>query len=67
MGEGEKQKEMIAVFSDFKEITLQMRDILHPLFRSLKEGLSEFTFANIYLFRKAHSYKISKINEKRKI
>jgi len=35
--------------------------------RSLKEGISEFTFANIYLLRKAYSYKISKINEKRKI
>lgn len=38
-----------------------MREILHPLFQSLKDGISEFTFANIYLFRNVHNYRISRI------
>lgn len=41
------------------EITLKMRPALHPLFKGLRDGISEFTFANIYLFRKAHDYRIS--------
>jgi hypothetical protein len=40
---------------------LDLREILNPLFKSLHEGISEFTFANIYLFRKAHSYGISRL------
>ncbi|MDH4101113.1 MAG: phosphatidylglycerol lysyltransferase domain-containing protein [Nitrospirota bacterium] len=30
----------------------------------MREGLSEFTFANIYLFRNAHDYKIAAIDER---
>ena len=36
-----------------------MRPILHPLFQKLAEGISEFTFANLYLFRETHRYRIS--------
>lgn len=32
---------------------------MHPLFKTLQEGISEFTFANIYLFRKVHNYRIT--------
>jgi len=33
--------------------------VLQPRFKILTAGISEFTFANIYLFRKVHEYKIS--------
>jgi len=38
-----------------------MRNILHPLFQQLTEGISEFTFANLYLFRKDHHYRITRL------
>lgn len=41
------------------ELTLAMRAILHPLFQKLAEGISEFTFANLYLFRDTHQYRVS--------
>ena len=38
-----------------------MRPVLHPKFQTLADGISEFTFANIYLFRQAHNYRISQL------
>ena len=52
---------VIAKYPEFSGITVEMRPILHPRFQKLKEGISEFTFANIYLFRKAHSYELSSL------
>jgi len=34
---------------------------LHPMFKALAEGISEFTFANIYLFREVHNYRVSQL------
>ncbi|MEK6726351.1 MAG: DUF2156 domain-containing protein [Deltaproteobacteria bacterium] len=42
---------------------MDFRPTLHPLFKGLKEGISEFTFANIYLFRENHNYQISRLGE----
>ncbi|KPK78157.1 MAG: ABC transporter permease [Phycisphaerae bacterium SM23_30] len=52
---------MIKDYPDFSELSLQQRPILHPLFQGLVEGISEFTFANLYLFRKAHQYRIARL------
>jgi len=41
------------------ELNLSMRETLHPLFQKLGEGISEFTFANLYLFRNIHQYRVS--------
>ena len=35
------------------------RSMLHPLFNRLTEGISELTFANLYLFRHRHAYRFS--------
>ncbi|MBI5237499.1 MAG: DUF2156 domain-containing protein [Deltaproteobacteria bacterium] len=43
------------------ELAMEMRPFLHPLFKDLRGGISEFTFANIYLFRSAHSYMITRL------
>ncbi|MBF0377170.1 MAG: DUF2156 domain-containing protein [Desulfamplus sp.] len=32
------------------------------MFQRLPDGISEFTFANLYLFQKPHNYKISRVN-----
>ncbi|MDK1031380.1 MAG: DUF2156 domain-containing protein, partial [Planctomycetia bacterium] len=45
----------------FSEFSLAHRPLLHPLFRELGDGISEFTFANLYLFRKIHNYRIARI------
>ncbi|MFZ5761164.1 MAG: DUF2156 domain-containing protein [Thermodesulfobacteriota bacterium] len=52
---------MIPLFPDQAELRLEMREELHPLFRGLTEGISEFTFANLYLFRQAHGYRICRL------
>lgn len=52
---------MIPDYPDTIEITMDLRPILHPKFQSLTEGISEFAFANIYLFRDVHHYRLSKV------
>ncbi|HEX9970628.1 MAG TPA: DUF2156 domain-containing protein [bacterium] len=52
---------MIPDYPMTAEVTMDFRPILHPKFQSLREGISEFAFANIFLFRDAHNYRLSKI------
>ena len=52
----------IAQYPDFSEVSMDMRELLHPRFQSLPDGVSEFTFANIYLFRHTHNYQISQLD-----
>jgi hypothetical protein len=54
---------IIPDYPRFCALTLQMRPILHPLFQQLAEGISEFTFANLYLFRHTHRYQISRFSD----
>ncbi|NOY77093.1 MAG: DUF2156 domain-containing protein [Calditrichaeota bacterium] len=54
---------MITQYPEFSKITLDDHAVLHAYFRQVQSGISEFTFANIYLFRHTHNYKISKIKE----
>ncbi|MFC1794887.1 phosphatidylglycerol lysyltransferase domain-containing protein, partial [Planctomycetota bacterium] len=51
----------IAQYPDSSEVSIDMRPALHPKFQALADGISEFTFANIYLFRRAHNYRISRV------
>lgn len=55
--------EMIPDYPDITELSLQMRPLLHPLFQKLTEGISEFTFANLYLFRQSYNYRIGRLSE----
>jgi uncharacterized protein len=52
---------MIADYPEFSPLTLTQRPILHPLFQQLAEGISEFSFANLYLFRETHNYQVSRL------
>jgi hypothetical protein len=52
---------MIPDYPNMTELRLDMRPMLHPLFQQLPEGISEFTFANLYLFRDTHTYQIGKL------
>jgi hypothetical protein len=55
---------MIPDYPSFSEITLAMRDELEPLLREYNEGLSEFTFAGLYLFRQKHNYRVARMGRK---
>ena len=44
-------------------LTLDLRPDLHEKLRLLSEGVSEFTFANLYLFRDRHNYRLSLLPE----
>jgi uncharacterized protein len=52
---------VIADYPLSSELALDQRSTLHPLFQALGNGISEFTFANLYLFRKAHHYRVSRL------
>jgi len=42
-------------------ISLELRDYLQPFFLRVVTGISEHTFANIYLFRDKHGYRLSQL------
>lgn len=54
---------MLPIYPQSVELTLNHRDLLHPLFGELRTGISEFTFANIYLFRATHNYRLSTLDD----
>ena len=49
---------MIPAYPKVSKLTLAMWPKLHPLFQQLAEGISEFTFANLDLFRTTHNHSI---------
>jgi hypothetical protein len=49
----------IPQYPDFTGLELEARALLDPRFRYLGPEISEFTFANLYLFRGAHGYAVS--------
>ena len=49
----------LPAYPDSIEVTLGARELLDPLFKGLLPEVSEFTFANIFLFRNTHSYRLS--------
>jgi hypothetical protein len=54
---------MIEEYPEFSSLSLDQRPELHPRFQRLAEGMSELTFAGIYLFRDTHHYQISRIGQ----
>lgn len=55
-------EKLIPEYPDTKDVSLEMRPLLDPLFKALAPEISEFAFANIYLFRKTHNYRVSRLN-----
>ncbi|MFW5828037.1 MAG: DUF2156 domain-containing protein [Alkalispirochaeta sp.] len=52
----------IPQYPDMSPIDLSMRDELHPRLSMLPDGVSEYTFAGLYLFRKTYDYHLSIID-----
>lgn len=51
----------IPEYPEFAPISLEMRDELYPSLNLLKDGISEFTFSNLYLFRATYGYRVSRV------
>lgn len=51
----------IPPFPEFAPISLAMRDELYPGLNMLADGVSEFTFSNLYLFRSTYGYRLSRL------
>jgi len=51
----------IPVYPESVALNLDLRPELHPRFQQLPDGVSEFTFANLYLFRRDHHYRVSRL------
>jgi len=52
---------MIGSYPHLTELELADRPLLEPLFRELRDGLSELSFAGIYCFRSSHAYRIGRL------
>lgn len=50
-------------YPESMEVTLVLRPFLHPALSALTPEISEFTFANIYLFRQAHGYRVARLSD----
>lgn len=49
----------IPKYPDFTPVDLDLKDDLYPRLNMTPDGVSEFTFSNLYLFRKRYNYKLS--------
>ncbi|MDR0557413.1 MAG: DUF2156 domain-containing protein [Treponema sp.] len=45
-------------YPNFAPLVLDMQSEIQPLLARLPDGVSEFTFANLYLFRKRYAYRV---------
>lgn len=52
----------IPLYPDFAPISLAMKQDMYPALNLLKEGVSEFSFSNLYLFRHVYGYQVSRIS-----
>ncbi|MDR2729375.1 MAG: phosphatidylglycerol lysyltransferase domain-containing protein [Treponema sp.] len=57
-----KQSVVISIpyFPDFVSLNIELKDILHPRLSLTIDGVSEFTFSGLYLFRNRYNYRISR-------
>ena len=51
----------IPIYPEFAPISLEMRDELYPSLNLLKDGISEFNFSNLFLFRHTYGYRVSRV------
>ncbi|MDR0323758.1 MAG: phosphatidylglycerol lysyltransferase domain-containing protein [Treponema sp.] len=51
---------LIPSYPDFTPLDIGLKNILHPRLSLTPDGVSEFTFSNLYLFRNKYKYRISR-------
>jgi hypothetical protein len=52
---------IIPEYPEFAPVSLEMREELYPALNLIKDGISEFNFSNLYLFRHTYGYRVSRI------
>ena len=50
----------VPCYPDFVPLSLDLKNILHPRLSLTADGVSEFTFSGLYLFRNRYRYKVSR-------
>ncbi|MCL2443503.1 MAG: DUF2156 domain-containing protein [Treponema sp.] len=53
----------VPYYPDFISLDMGLKEILHPRLSLTFDGVSEFTFTNLYLFRNKYNYRISRNGE----
>jgi len=53
----------IPCYPDFVPLDINIKNALHPRLSLTYDGVSEFTFAGLYLFRKRYNYRISRLKD----
>jgi hypothetical protein len=53
----------IPAYPDLAPISLEMQRELHPALSVIEDGISEFTFANLYLFRNTYGHQVGRIGD----
>jgi len=53
----------IPCYPDFIPLDINLKNALHPRLSLTYDGVSEFTFAGLYLFRKRYNYHISRLKD----
>ena len=53
----------VPCYPDFIPLDIELKDSLHPRLSLTSDGVSEFTFAGLYLFRNKYNYRISRNGE----
>ena len=54
---------IVPCYPDFIPLDVNVKDDLHPRLSLTSDGVSEFTFAGLYLFRNKYKYRISRDGE----
>ena len=53
----------IPAYPDMRPLQLDDRDLFRNIFAVLQPQISEFTFANLFLFRQVHRYTVTLVDE----
>ena len=51
----------VPVYPEFAPVSLEMRAALYPALNLIADGISEFTFSNLFLFRRTYGYRVSRV------
>jgi len=54
---------IVPCYPDFIPLDIGLKEVLHPRLSLTFDGVSEFTFTNLYLFRSKYNYRISRNGE----
>ena len=55
---------MIPSFPEFTPLSIDCREEMHPKLSLTPDGVSEFTFGGLFLFRERYQYRVSKLADK---